>query len=251
MRHGDEHCDDLLGAYVLGACSPAEAADVAVHLAGCARCAATAQGLRDGADTLLHVAPQQPPAGVKDRVMAPVRAEAALFEAARAGAYEPPTREAASSRRARRPSPPRPRPLARPPIAALVAVLVLTAVGGGLLARGLGAGGPQTTVVVAQAEAGQPRDATARLVLRGDRAQLRVRGLRDPGRGRVYQVWVRKNRQVPQPGGALLRVDARGAAQARLPGGVRRFDQVLVTAEPAAGSVRPTSVPVLEIDTSA
>ena len=251
MRHGDEHCDDLLGAYVLGACSPTEAADVAAHLARCARCAATAQGLRDGADTLLHVAARHPPAGVRDRVMAPVRAEATLFEAARAGAYESPTREGASSRRSRRPSPPRPRPLARPPVAALAAVLVLAAVGGGLLARGLGGAGPQTTVVLAQVEGGQPRDASARLELRADRAQLRVRGLRDPGRGRVYQVWVRKDRQVPEPGGAVLRVDARGAAQARLPGDIRRFDQVLVTAEPAGGSVLPTSVPVLEIDTSA
>lgn len=244
MTHGDEHCDDLLGAYVLGACSPTEAADVAAHIARCARCAAATQGLRNGADALLHVAPQQPPPGCKDRVMAPVRAEASLFEAARAGAYEPVTRARPSGRRSWRPS-------ARVPVAALAAVLVLAAAGGGLLARGLGAGGPQTTVVVAQAAAGQPRGASARLELRGDRAQLRVRGLRSPGRGRVYQVWVRKDRQVPEPGGALLRVDARGAAQARLPGNVRRVDQVLVTSEPAGGSVLPTSVPVLEIDTSA
>ena len=249
MRHDDAH-DDLLGAYVLGACSPAEAADVAAHLAGCVRCAAATQGLRDGADTLLHVAATHPPAGFKERVMAPVRAEASLFEAARAGAYEPSFRDDASWRRSWRPSP-RPRPLARPPVAAFAAALVLLAVGTALLARGLGAGGPQTTVVVAQVNPGQPRDASARLVLNADRAQLRVSGLRNPGRGRVYQVWVRKDRQVPEPGGAMLRVDARGAAQARLPGDVRRFDQVLVTSEPAGGSVLPTSVPVLEIDTSA
>lgn len=250
MSHPHEHCDDLLGAYVLGACSPAEAADVAAHLERCARCAGTTRGLRDGADMLLHVPPEQPPAGFKDRVMAPVRAEASLFEAARAGAYEPTTREGAAAPASWRPSL-RPRPLARPPVAAFAAALVLLVVGGGLLARGLGAAGSQTTVVVAQAEAGQPRDASARLELRGDRAQLRVRGLRDPGRGRVYQVWVRRDRQVPEPAGAMLRVDARGSAQAQLPGGVRRFDQVLVTSEPAAGSVLPTSVPVLEIDTSA
>ena len=250
MRHGDEHCDDLLGAYALGACSPTAAAVVAAHVARCARCAATAQGLREGAHTLLHVAAEHPPADFKDRVMAPVRAEAALFEAARAGAYEPATRAGASSRRSRRPSP-RVRPRARPRVAGLAAILVLLAIGGGLLPRGLGAGDPRTTVVVAQVQAGQTRDASARLVLRGDRAQLRVRGLRDPGRGRVYQVWVRRDRQVPEPGGAVLRVDARGAAQARLPGDVRRFDQVLVTSEPAGGSVLPTSVPVLEMDTSA
>ena len=244
MRHGDEHCDDLLAAYVVGACSPAEAADVAAHLARCARCAAATQGLRDGADTLLHVAARHPPAGFKDRVMAPVRAEAALFEAARAGAYEPPTRPGASARRAWRPS-------TRRPVAALAAILIVLAVGGGLLTRSLGVGGPQTRVVVAQVGAGQPSDASARLELRGERAQLRVRGLRDPGPDRVYQVWVRRDRQVPEPGGAMLRVDARGAAQARLPGDVRRFDQVLVTSEPAGGSVLPTSVPVLEIDTSA
>ena len=244
MTNADEHCDDLLAAYVLGACSATEAAGVAAHLARCARCAAATRGLRDGADTLLPVAARHPSAGFKDRVMVPVRAEAALFEAARAGAYEPPTREAASSRRSRRSS-------ARPPVAALAAILVLLAVGGGLLARGLDGADPQMTVVLAQVQAGQPPDASARLELRGDRAQLRVRGLRDPGRGRIYQVWVRRDRQVPEPGGAVLRVDARGAAQARLPGGVRRVDQVLVTSEPAGGSMLPTSVPVLEIDTSA
>lgn len=244
MRHGEEHCDDLLGAYVLGACTQSEAADVAAHVARCARCAAAARGLRDGADALLVAAPRHPGAAVKDRVMAPVRAEAALFEAARAGTYEPATRGGASARRSWRPS-------ARPAVGALAAILVLVAVAGGLLARGLGAGGPQTTVVVAQVGAGQPRDASARLELRGGRAQLRVRGLSDPGRDRVYQVWVRRDREVPEPGGAVLRVDARGAAQARLPGDVRRVDQVLVTSEPAGGSVLPTSVPVLEIDTSA
>jgi len=198
---------------------------------------------------LLHGAAKHPPAGFKDRVMAPVRAEAALFEAARAGAYEPTTHEGASARRSWRASP-RLRPSARPPAAILVAVLVLVAVGGGLLAGGLGAGGPPKTVF-AQLESGQPRNASARLELRGDRARLRVSGLRAPGRGRVYQVWVRRDRQVPEPAGAVLRVDARGAAQARLQGDVRHFDQVLVTSEPAGGSVLPTSLPVLEIDTSA
>ncbi len=90
MRHGDDHCDDLLGAYVLGACPEAEAAEVAEHLAGCARCAIATQRLREGADVLFApVAPIAPPPGVRERVMAPVRAEAALFEAAREGASKP------------------------------------------------------------------------------------------------------------------------------------------------------------------
>jgi len=59
------------------------------------------------------------------------------------------------------------------------------------------------------------------------------------------------DRQVPEPAGAVLELDQRGAAQARLPGNIRRLERVLATSEPAGGSDLPTRVPVLEAPTSA
>lgn len=250
MSHADDHCEELLGAYVLGACPEDEAAEVAEHLAQCARCTMAAQRLREGADGLLMDAPPRSPSPrIKDRVMGPVRAEAALFDAAREGSYEKPSprghaRSAGDGRpleRMRR----RPAVLA----AALASVLLLVALGGGLLSSGLGAGAEQN-VVLTQIERILPSGAAVSLEIRGGRSELQVRGMQSPGPGRVYQVWVRNDRQLPEPAGAVLEVDARGMARTRLPGDIRRFDQVLVTSEPAAGSPLPTRLPVLEVATS-
>ena len=135
------------------------------------------------------------------------------------------------------------------PADALASVLTLLAVGAGLLSMGIVAGAPQRDVVAAQIEEGQARGASGSLEINGERAELRVRGLRAPGRGRVYQVWVRKDRQVPEPAGTVLEVGSDGVAHARLPGDIRRFDQVLVTSEPAWGSHLPRGLPVLDVET--
>ena len=250
MSREDDHCEELLGAYVLGACPDAEARAIAEHLARCARCATVAQRLRQRADVLLVDVPARAPApAVKDRVMGSVRADAALFDAAREGAYEP-TRSGGARPARERPSLVPRRPPVRVLAAALASVLLLVAVGGGVLAGGLGSGAPKENVVLTQIQRTLPGGATAALEIRGGRAELQVRGMQSPGAGRIYQVWVRKDRQPPQPAGAALTVDGRRAARARLPADVRRFDQVLVTSEPAGGSALPTRVPVLEVPTS-
>lgn len=247
MTHADDHCDELLAAYVLGACPDAEAADIAEHLARCPRCATAVEVLREGADMLLtRTAPRRPPPRIKDRVMAPVRAEAALFNAAREGASEPNRTHHTPPARAERTRPP-----AQALATAILCVLLLIAAGTGLSSSRLGSGAPARKVVVAQIQENQPRSASASLQTQGARATLHVSGLRHPGHGRIYQIWVRRNREAPEPAGAVLRVDARGAATARLPKDIRRFDQVLVTSEPAGGSPLPTRVPALEVATSA
>lgn len=247
MRAADDHCGELLGAYVLGACPEAEADGVAEHLAHCASCAAAAGRLREGADMLLVGAPQMAPrSGVKDRVMAQVSVEVELFDSAREDGYERRTSGAARSTRSRW-AVPRLRLWAPIPIVAVASLLLVTAAGAALLSSDLGSGAAQRDVVLAQLKDGEARGASGSLEIRGDRAELRVRGLRSPGRGRVYQVWVRKDRRVPQPAGAVLVVGSSGAAQTSLSGDIRRFDQVLVTSEPAGGSRLPTRVSVLEV----
>jgi hypothetical protein len=223
---------------------------VTEHLAGCPRCATDTERLREGLDILLEgPAPRPPAMDVKDRVMAEVRAEAALFEAARDGGYQ--ARGSAPQATRSRWSLPHVRLWSPGPGVAVASLLIIAAFGVGLLASDLGPGAPERDVVAAQINAGHAGNAAGSLEIRSDRADLQVRGLRRPGPGRVYQVWVRKDRQVPQPAGAVLAVDADGTARARLPGDIRRFDQVLVTSERAGGSRLPTRLPVLEVDTSA
>jgi len=72
-----EH-DDLrsqLGAYVLGALTPAENAEVQLHLITCPACAADVHAMRAPVDALaLAVDPVDPPAAVRQRILSSIRA---------------------------------------------------------------------------------------------------------------------------------------------------------------------------------
>jgi anti-sigma-K factor RskA len=71
-----EH-DDLrnqLGAYVLGALTPAESAEVQLHLIACATCAADVHAMQLPMDALALAAdPVDPPAAVRQRVLSSIR----------------------------------------------------------------------------------------------------------------------------------------------------------------------------------
>lgn len=248
MRPGGDHCHDLLGAYLLGACPAKEAEWVAEHLGLCDSCAREAGRLSNGSGALLaDVAPVAPPAGVKERVMAQVQAEAELFEAA---AVVPRTRRHAAPARSRRnPWPARLRsPLA---VAALVCTLLLAVTSAAGLYGGLGSDDPSRSgSLAAQVDERQAPGASATLEIRDGEGRLRVRGLPGPGRDRIYQVWVRRAGEAPRPAEAEFSVSPAGTGQVRLPGELAGVDQVLVTSEPAGGSPRPTRNPVLRVDTS-
>ena len=67
-----------LGMYALGALTPAEEAEVQLHLAGCAECAAEARDLRLSTDALaLSVEPVEPPAAIRQRILSSIAAPAA------------------------------------------------------------------------------------------------------------------------------------------------------------------------------
>jgi anti-sigma factor RsiW len=77
-----EHRDDA-GAWVLGALPDDERERFAAHLPGCEICRQEVAELQMVADTLPLAAPQvAPPPELKERIMAAVRAEAAVLEAA-------------------------------------------------------------------------------------------------------------------------------------------------------------------------
>jgi len=66
-----------LGAYVLGALTPAEQAGVRAHLAVCAECTAEARALQPAAEALAwSVDPVDPPAAVRQRILSAIGAPA-------------------------------------------------------------------------------------------------------------------------------------------------------------------------------
>lgn len=255
-----EHRDDA-AAWVLGALPDDEQERFAAHLAGCEICRREVAELQMVADTLPLAAPQvAPPPELKDRIMAAVRAEAAVLRAAgpeadvaAAPAEEPapaegPPAAPATRERAR---PPRQRdggwwrrPLLalRPlPAAAAAAVLIALGVGAGVLLSG---GGPSARTVQAQVVAPSAPAARAALTVSGDRATLNVSDFPPPPSGRVYQVWLKRPGRDPAPTNALFGVRD-GRATVAVPGSVRGGDQVLITAEPPGGSPKPTRAPVI------
>lgn len=243
------HRDDA-GAWVLRALPADESERFAAHLAGCDECRREVAELQMVVDTLPLAAPQvAPPPELKDRLMAMVRAEAALLEAA--GPDADVATAPVEAPRAAPERPPRPkekrrwfrRPLValRPiPAAVAAAVLVALGVGGGVLLSG---GSSERTVrarVVAPAAPG----ARASLTIADDRGTLKVDDFPAPPSGRVYQVWLKRPGRAPAPTRALFRARG-GSATVDVPGSLKGVDQVLVTDEPDGGSRAPTRAPVI------
>jgi hypothetical protein len=244
-----EHRDDA-GAWVLVALPADESERFAAHLAGCEVCRREVAELQMVADTLPLAAPQvAPPPELKDRIMATVRAEAALLEAAGPEADVPSAPVEAP--RAAPERPPRPkekrrwfrRPLiALRPIPATVAAAILVALGvaGGVLLSG----GSSERTVQAQVVAPASPGARASLTISDDRGTLTVDDFPPPPSGRVYQVWLKRPGQPPAPTTALFRTRD-GNATVEVPGSMKGVDQVLVTDEPNGGSRAPTRNPVI------
>jgi hypothetical protein len=233
---------DNVGSYVLRALPDDEHERFSSHLAGCAECRRDVADLQMAADTLPLAAVQvAPPPELEDRIMAIVRSEAELLSAAGARAGEP--------ERPRAPRPARRRWWSRPllsvrPLPAAIAAGVLVAVGvaGGIVLSG----GEGTRTLPGQVHIASSPTARASLVLSDDATKLRVSNMPPPPSGKVYQVWLKRPSQAPAPTTALFRVDAKGRADVEVQRGrLKGVDQVLVTAEPDGGSMKPTSDPVI------
>jgi hypothetical protein len=75
-------------------------------------------------------------------------------------------------------------------------------------------------------------------------AVLVARGLPEPKRGRVYQVWLKRDGHAPEPTAALFTPRRDGSATANV-GDVNGVDKVMVSSEPRGGSPAPTTAPIL------
>jgi anti-sigma-K factor RskA len=233
------HRDDA-GSYVLHALPDDEHERFEAHLASCEACRREVADLQMAADTLPLAAVQVgPPPELRERIMAVVRSEAELLNAAEARVDE---REAGPAR-ARRRRWRRPVLSLRPLPAALAAgVLVAAGVVGGVVLSG----GSDTSTVAGTVRIASAPSASASLKLSDDATKLEVRRMPPPPSGKVYQVWLKRPNQDPAPTTALFRTDANGSADVEIQRGrLKGVEQVLVTAEPDGGSMAPTSDPVI------
>ena len=243
----DPRMNELLGSYLLGACSDAEADAVREHLDACAACAREAGELVVARDALLTVAPAGPaPPALKDRVMAQVRADAALFAAAKSGEADLPTAPARgpSGRRV---------PWLRSPagLGVVAACAIALLVGGAVIGSSLGGedGGSTVRTELGSVDGTRAPGGSAKVVFdESGTARLVVDGLPGPGEGRVYQVWLRTGNEDPVPTRALFSVMSDGSGETAVPGDLGSVDQVLVTSEPEGGSKAPTRPPLVSVD---
>jgi anti-sigma-K factor RskA len=234
----DETTPEMLenvGAWVLGALDESEVRAFRAELVRSDALQDEVDRLQPAADALLigveqHAAPPE----LGARLMATVRSEAQLRQAA--DGERAPEPAAAPARRERRGW------LGLRPgfAAALAAVLIAVLVGGGILVTSGGdGGGPATTV---QAKVSKP-GGTGVVVIRKDGAELAISGVRDPGAGRTYEVWLMpKGSKVPERS-VLFRTGDDGSASVHIPADLTKYDAVLVSEEPAGGSDAPTTQP--------
>ena len=223
-RH--EELRSLLGAYVLGAVSKEEAASVAAHIRSCRECEAEIATLSSAVDLLASgVEPLQPPQGFTERVL-----QRAVQE-----------RDAGTSRA-------RPRVQRWQTWAALAAALAVFAGLGAYAidARNEAAAQRRIASALIRGAAGTdlkgPAGVAAKVVPTDSGGIFVATGLEDPGDDRVYQLWFLRG-GMPVSGGTFVGSD--GVAVLRTARSPNAFDAVAVTVEPAGGSRRPTTNPLL------
>jgi anti-sigma-K factor RskA len=223
-----DHPDADLGAYLLGALDRPGARRMEEHLARCEHCRAQVARLRPAVQRLASDVPQlDPPPQLKHRIMSEVSAQAELFRAAGPGATP-----------ARRRFP---RLLVAAPAIAAVAVVALV-----IAVMGEGGSAAHQRVITAQVTQSIAPGGRARLVISDRASRLQVHRLPPPPAGQVYEVWLRHAGSArPQPTHALFDVPRDGDASVTIPDDLRGVRQVMVTIEPAGGSLQPTTPPVI------
>jgi anti-sigma-K factor RskA len=241
----DHECPERTeaAAYALGALEEREAERYREHLEDCAVCRHELATLQVVVDALPAAAPPltAPPA-VRGRVMAEVRSEAQLLEAA-----GPQTAGHSVDR-----TPPKRRRWRLRPASVLAAAAAMAAgVAVGILAVDTGSGSQSsvrvTRAAVAPGVAAIAPDAAAVLRQSASASQIVVSNMPPPPRGRIYQVWVKHPNTPPAPTNALFSVTRAGSGSVDVPVSLQGAAAVMVTAEPLGGSPAPTSGPLITV----
>lgn len=218
--------------YVLGALEDTER--YREHLLTCASCREEVAELSLVVGELpASVAPASAPEALRERILATVRSEAELLHAAGPRADEAP----GTVSRWRRPW--LSLPAAGLAIAAGAAAAAIVAVAVGGSSSGVRVTPAHLSASLAGAQASLRED--------GGHAELVVSGMRQPPPGEIYEVWLKRGSDPPQPTNALFGVTSRGRGSTSVPGNLHGVGEVLVTSEPRGGSRTPTSQPVIVV----
>jgi len=215
---------ELTAGYALDALDEDERRAFEEHLEGCERCRDELASFGDVAGALaLATSGPEPPAGLRDRVLAGARAE--------------PQNVVPLAPRQRR-------TLLAPAFAAAAAVAAAVAIGLGIYAATLKSDLDEARSALSSPPAVVPIEgADGRLVVTGDgKAWLALSELPDAPRGKAYEVWVIEGK-TPRPAGLF-----QGAPSPTLVRVERRVPDdavVAVTLERAGGVNRPTTTPVV------
>jgi hypothetical protein len=229
----DLDCEQRLdvAAYALHALDDAEAHAFGEHLRTCAACREELAQLQSVTDALAVGVPRtDAPPALAARIMATVYAEAELLKAAGHDADR-----VVRERRVRRGLLP-----AFASALALAAGLLI-----GAFAINTGSTTHESTEVIHAAVAIPGRRVSAEVRKVGSHLQLVVEGMPAPPPGHIYEIWLEHGAAAPQPTDALFSVTKAGAGSVGVPGDLRGVSDVLVTAEPLGGSLKPTRTPVI------
>jgi anti-sigma-K factor RskA len=222
-------------AYVLGALEDNELRDFRAHMETCAHCRAEVVELQVVVDELPASAPAVvAPEAMRERIMATVRAEAELLSAAGGDADKVPSR--VGRWRKRRFSLMGAGFGVAAGVAALIAILIAT----GSADHG------KLTVIHGVGE-GNARTAQVSLRKRDGRAELVVAHMPQPALGRIYEVWLSRTGTDAKPTNALFSVTDNGSGSVDVPNSLKGIKQVMVTSEPAGGSLHPTMKPLIRV----
>jgi hypothetical protein len=241
-------CGGDPAAYVLGALGPEEVDTFRAHMETCVVCRDEVVAFERTADALALAVPQyRAPRGLRRRVLRVVRAEARGQPArgaqahaqARPGVSPPraPSRRPPWSKRALAPAWLAGRP-ARVGLGVAALAVVVAAVTIGVTAGSRGGARTLQASVVGLSGSAQVR-------VTNDRAELIVEHLPPPPHGRIYEVWLKRGAAAPSPTPTLFSVTRTGAGDIGVAGSLRGVTEVLVTPEPAGGSLVPTHAPVI------
>ncbi len=220
LSHETRDCGGDPAAYVLGALEPDESVVFRAHMETCVVCRDEVEAFRHTADALATAVPQyEAPKALRRRVMRAVRAEPRK----QAQPRHAPTRAWLSPRLA---------------LAGATAIVLVAALTIGLTASSSGGARTLQASVV-----GLPGSAHVRVA--NGRAELIVAHLPPPPAGRIYEVWLKRGDAAPTPTPTLFSVTRTGGADVGVAGRLDGVTNVLVTPEPAGGSLAPTHAPVI------
>ena len=228
-----ERWREELSAYLLGTLEPGEAESLERHLEGCERCQEELRWLAPARDALPEtVARMQPPAELRERLLAEVR------EDARQAAGEAPERRGVLDR-LRDFAGPRWRPLAA---GAVVLLIVAAVVGYEIGSNGSGGGGGNLTTEETREASGL----IAAVSMEGtENGRIELSNVEPLPPDRVLEAWVERDGEI-EAVPMLFVPNGEGEAATTI-GDMRGVSVVMVTEEPPGGSEAPTSEPIATV----